>query len=293
MSLLSDTAHTPERIFGLLKLLDALGGEAPRDVVQSIMISRAEEQVAFTQTVGAATSLNLIGTDRTTLRCQVAPTPTTQAEFSDLCYDRILAATDGGRGDAEEDDDNALLLIAYAIVALKCDQLRSLSWFCDHLDVSSFADEVRAAAATANPSGALFNTTKKAPWQRWMVNLGLIEDIGQGSFIPDVTRRLRSEIARAGPQFAVTQPASQFVRWARTRLPFLPGGHLFASVTGQAPRPGECGVLLSAALRNLRDEGIIRLTTVGDAAGQVGLTSDYADPSKSFSEVSFMDRSPA
>ena len=282
MSLLSDTAHTPERIFGLLKLLDALGGESPRHVVQSIMELRVDEQIAFTQTVGAAASLNLIETDRTTLRSRVKPIPATLRDFSDLCYDRLLATNDSVRADAE-DDDNALLLTAYAIVALKCDQQRSLSWFCDHLEVSTFADEVRAAAATSNPGGALFNTTKYAPWRRWMVHLGLIEDIGHGSLIPDVSRRLGSEIARAIPPISGTQPAVQFVGWVRTRLPFIPGGRLFAGVTRQTSRPSDCGVLLSAALRNLRDEGVIRLTTVGDAAGQVALTPDDADPTRSFS----------
>ena len=260
--------------------------------MQSIMEPRVDEQIAFTQTVGAAASLNLIDTDRTTLRSRVSPIPATQGDFSDLCYDRLLATREGLRTDVE-DDDNALLLTAYAIVALKCDQHRSLSWFCDHLEVSAFADDVRTAAATSNPGGALFNATKYAPWRRWMVNLGLIEDIGHGSLIPDVSRRLRSEIARAAPPIPSTQSATQFVGWVRTRLPFLPGGRLFADVTKHASRPSDCGVLLSAALRNLRDEGVIKLTTVGDAAGQVTLTPDDADPTTSFSEVSVNVRSSA
>lgn len=289
MSLLTSTAHTPERIFGLLKLLNMLGGESQRDIVQSIMDPDASEETAFIQTIGAAASLNIIEVDRTVLRSLIPTTPSSHADFSDLCYDRLLETANSGNSDVGE-DSNALLYGAYAMVAFKSDQNRSLSWFCDDMDLDAFATEVRMAVAASDATGALFNKTKLAPWRRWMYNLGLIEEFDRNVFIPDVSRRLTAEISRSHLPKAGTQSALQFLGWVRTRMPFLPGGNLFASVTGQRPRLAECGVLLSAALRNLRDEGVLRLSTVGDAAGQVTLSQDVADPIRSFSEISFTDR---
>lgn len=289
MSLLTSTAHTPERVFGLLKLLNVLGGEASRDVVHAVMDPDAAEQTAFTQTLGAATSLGVIELDRDLVRSLVPTTPASHSDFSNLCYDRLLEAADGRNVD-DEGDNNALLFSAYAIVALKSEQLRSLSWFCDDLDLDAFATEVRTAVAASDSAGALFNRTKFAPWRRWMSNLGLLEEFDRNAVIPDVSRRLHAEIMRSGLPELGPQGAMQFLAWTRTRMPFLPGGRVFASVTGQAPRPAECGVLLSAALRSLRDEGILRLNTVGDAAGQVKLSQDDADPARSFSAINFTDR---
>jgi hypothetical protein len=291
MSLLTDTAHTPERIFALLKLLNELGGEVARDTVQAMMDPDTSEQTAFTQTVGAAASLDLVATDRNLLRSLILETPASQTAFSDVCYDRLLNAANGDTRGSEAAVDNALLWSAYAIVALKSDQNRCLSWFCDDLDVDAFSNDVRNAVSVADPTAALFNRYKFPPWRRWMLQLGLMEQFDRSAVIPDVSRRLKAEILRSGLPERGSQAALQFLVWARTRMPFLPGGRIFVSVAGQAPRPAECGVLLSAALRNLRDEGILRLTTVGDAAGQVSLSPDDADfATRSFSEISFKDR---
>lgn len=290
MSLLSDTAHTPERILSLLKLVEVLGEDALRDNIRAIMDPTDAQKVAFDQTVGAAASLGLVTIDALRLRLSVAEVPESHAGFADLCYELLLEAATAGSPEASEADGNALLLAAFSLVALKSDQSRSSSWFPDDLDRDEFSSDVRQALSAAAATEGAFNTTRFVPWRRWMHNLGLLEEVERDVYFPDVARRLRAEIVRSGLDQRGTQPARDFVAWVRMRMPFLPGGRLFTNVTGQTARAGECGVLLSAALRSLRDEGILTLNTVGDSAGQVTLAHDDADAARSFSEISFPDR---
>ena len=68
MSLLSDTQGRPERVWSLLRLLQALGGRVPRSDVNTWMMPASfrdsEESLSqVTQTIGSARSLGLVEDD--------------------------------------------------------------------------------------------------------------------------------------------------------------------------------------------------------------------------------------
>lgn len=288
MSLLSDTAHTPDRILALMRVAEALGDDATRDATSRLMVpSDSDQAVAFAQTLGAAASLGLVGTEQDKIQLKVQAVPASHEEFADLCYDLLLHASNH-RADANaEAKGNALLLAAYAIVCSMCDQYRSQSWFCDNFDRDAFADEVRRAVTISEATEGAFNTTRIVPWRRWMQHIGLMEDIGHEVQIPDVARRLKREIQRRDTTSTDPWAARDFLAWARVRMPFLPGGQIFQDVTAKTAKPSDCGVVLSAALRSLRDERFLEFRAIGDSSGHAMLASDDADVTKSFSEIVF------
>ena len=287
MSLLSETAHTPDRILALMKNVQAMGADATRDAVSKIMDPKGEQGTAFTQTLRAAVSLGLVGTEQGGIQIVIEEVPASHAAFADLCYDVLLKTANIRAVTEAATDGNALLLAAYAVVCKTCDQRRSLSWFCDEFDREAFADEVGRSLSLSETVDGAFNTTRIVPWRRWMQYVGLLEDVGNEVQFPDATRRLKREIERSKMTQVSPWAARDFLAWVRDRMPFLPGGTLFVDVTGEPARQADCGVVLSAALRSLRDEGFLALRAVGDSSGHALLASDDADVTKSFSEISF------
>src|SRR5437762_5592214 len=109
MSLMSDTQGTPERVWSLVRLLGAHGGEMPRHDVKEWLdpLERDTLGTAVANTIGAASSLGLVSTDNNgkSLRLEVSDLPRDIDCFSDWVHDR-LAKLPG-------DDSDAIVLAAF------------------------------------------------------------------------------------------------------------------------------------------------------------------------------------
>src|SRR3546814_6038283 len=74
--------------------------------------------------------------------------------------------------------------------------------------------------------------------------------------------RLIRELARVGTHRDQEVSADAFLAGLAVRLPYLDGGRMFLEATrrlGHSPAPRRLSPILSAALRNLHDDGLIEL----------------------------------
>ncbi|WP_133117190.1 hypothetical protein [Mesorhizobium sanjuanii] len=231
----------------------------------------AEKPTAFQQVVGAASSLGAVEADGSMLRLSPGCDASTNAAFSDWVHDR-LATLDS----AEKD---GVVLEAFAWLAAKSDAEGSVGWISQ-----STADGFADAAEQALPDAAdddgdrRINRTKLPSWRRWLISLGLIVSFpGALQWHPLIDRRVARELTRAGLRQNEEIPAVAFLSLLAKRLPYLDGGPMFVEATRRikhAERPRQLSPILSAALRNLHDDGVIELKLLGDAADLIRLSQD-------------------
>lgn len=111
------------------------------------------------------------------------------------------------------------------------------------------------------------------------------------SFHPDVTRRVDIELRRAALPTGVPLPVETVLQTLAQRMPYLDRGALRARVAATASLkddPKRLSHLLSAALRELHDEGRIELDRRGDATGYIDLAPDPFHEVKSVLTVKLM-----
>lgn len=276
MSLLSSTQGTPERVWSLINLLNAHEGVLSReDALKWLSPAftqngtvRALSGELDGQAFGAATSLGLARREGPNWILEQPPAPSF-ARFADDVHRRLTSI--------DETDPDYVVLEAFAFVVAEIEKRQSTGWIS--ASASDFADAVEHAIGGADPTGERrFNTTKFAPWRRWIVLAGLgVELPGTLGFYPYVAERLLVELRKS--ELDVGQPvaANLVLETVARQLPYLDGGALFNSVckrTGVRLAPRRLSRVLSVALRDLHDEGAIQLGIRGDATDVFDLSPD-------------------
>jgi hypothetical protein len=134
------------------------------------------------------------------------------------------------------------------------------------------------------------NPTKAVAWRRWLSFLGLGVQMPIPSLVdfPSPSARIAREIERAKLKSGEDLTAAQFLDLLAGRMPYLDGGRLFRQACeriGHQPKPRQLSPLLSAGLRDLHDEGAIRLRPRGDSKDRVTLADDPAHEIQTFNLV--------
>lgn len=293
MSLLSSaTQGTPERVLSALQVLAAHGGVLPRNELVAWLNppfsvqgeARSVTGTAADGAITAATDLGFVTIEGAA--CQLAPELANVDHFAlaDLAHDRLIAAP------AEEAD--GVLMRGFAIVAARSVQQQGLTWVRgpNSALVAAINDALPDRPGT-DADALKFNTSKVAPFWRWMVFIGLACELTD-SYYPYVAARLDAELRRSGLPVGEETPIRDVLEVVARRMPYLDGGALYAEAadhfrlpaTGRALSP-----LLSIALRDLHEEGRLALGVRADATGIVPLSPD---PFSRIDAVQFVTLTP-
>jgi hypothetical protein len=293
MSLLSSTQGTPERVWSLVSLLAGNHGEMTRIEAEAWLnpgfLSAgtvvSEKQSAFAQVLGAATSLGAIEVEADTLRLATSLHPECFVGFCDWVHDRL------SRLDSATKD--AVVLETFAWVAVESDRKGGTGWISEETS-STFADAADRALPEGedDDGGRRMNTTKLSAWRRWLFCLGLMTPLPlpsqQQPHHPLVDGRLARELERAGVERGKKISAGDLLAVLAVRMPYLDGGRIYVQTMrriGHAPASRRLSPVLSAALRNLHDEGVIELQRPGDSGDLVHLSADQPYRFESFQSV--------
>lgn len=283
MSLLSDTNHSPQRVFALLRLLDAQGGELDFETIKSWFkpefrgrerqVSEGEH-VNIRQLLGAATSLSMIESAGQNRYRLVAQVPETLEGFADVVHDHLVGV--------DWHNPDSIVLEAFAAMVAITENEQGTAW----LEVSGKDRAARINAGVRHDSeegedenSKRFNSTKASPWKKWIVFLGLGVPMPRGDLYPYPVQRLARETdrVRAEKNAATRLDIDQFLAMVAERLPYLDGGRLFQSAADQIRLPPlgrRLTRVLTGALRDLHDDKQLSLETVGDAKQSYSLTGE-------------------
>jgi hypothetical protein len=289
MALLSATQGTPERVWSLLNILSAHGGEMDKQALIEWLNPRftqgsnppKDERSAVDQTIQAAVGLKLIDMgQRRSVRCLVDPIPTHYMAFSDLVHSRLTMTAD--------EDADSVLLEAYAWLVIQIEIEGSTVWIQDWT-ADKFADTADAAILPREGDpDRRFNKTKRAPWQRWMEMIGLSITLPTGNTHPDLTTRLERELFNGALPIDTELPVDQLMSHLAKYMPYLNGGRLFERVRQRLQFSAPTRTvsrLLSASLRDLQEDDRISLVARGDAADNFMLAHDNFSRWRSFGSI--------
>jgi post-segregation antitoxin (ccd killing protein) len=281
VSLLSDTNHTPQRVFALLRLLEAQRGELDFETIRTWFKpevresdQRSSEDVNIRQMLGAATSLGTIELAGQNLYRLNGRCPKSLESFADLVHDRLAAA--------DKDHPDSIVLEAFAAMVAVTEKKQGTAWLDENAKARAAAinDAVRRDSNEDEDENSLrFNSTKVAPWKRWLVFLGLGISMPKGDLYPYPAPRLVREInrARAAESLPDRFEIEPFMNFVATRMPYFDGGRLFQAATEQIRLPPlgrRLSLVLSGALRDLHDDKRLKLETIGDAKQSYSLTGE-------------------
>lgn len=296
MSLLSDTQGRPERVWSLLRLLDALGGRAARDEIDTWMIpasfrenEKSPSQVS--QTVGSARSLGLVEDDGNDLVLRVDPLPEDMQAFTDLIHARLI--------DPQNEADSVLFR-AYACVLLETARTGNTDWLVNQTlpDIAIYINRILVRGE--NGDQRVFNKDKAPAWRAWMVALGLAVQGGKALpyLFPQPAERLTRELPAIADAHGrgVEIPAATFMAELGRRMPYLDGGQVYTRVAAQIAeehgwrlRAGWVSNVVSETLRDLHDEGAIELIARADSPDALSLHHEAGSPLRSFVGVIVRD----
>lgn len=274
MSLLTDTQGTPDRVWSTLNAVSAADGVLSREDLAALLnpafVRSGETRIindAHKQAIGAAGSLGLIELEAGVYKAKVEKV-SSYLDFSDRVHDRLCSIG--------SDDADYLVLEAFAWMSMEIDRRQSLQWCSESAD--GFAAAVEKSIG--NPVGGelRFNRTKVPPWRRWLQFLNLaIELPGSLGFYPCVSGRLARVLALSNLARDAEIPIADFMNAVAAAMPYLDGGALqnvVSSKSGANLERRKVSRLLSMALRDLEDDGVIDLVMRGDAANTFELAAD-------------------
>jgi hypothetical protein len=290
MSVLSNPQGTPERVWSLVAGLAALGGECDRQTFDALLnpgyikdgeLVRAKDTLAA-NALGAASSLGLVEAGREKAVLPACLKLADTSAFADYVHDRLSSLKSG--------ETDSAILDAYSWLAAESDRQGGLGWIYD-LGREQFADNANAALVGQDDDGRLMNTTKVVAWRRWLafMGLGVPIPISNAFDFPTPTARLARELERADISAGTVIPADQFLTLLAGRMPYLDRGRLFTQACeriGHTPSSRRLSPLVSVALRDLHDDGILKLTLSGDASTHIQLSRDPAHSIDAFTAVS-------
>jgi len=291
LSVLSQPQGTPERVWSLIDGLQAAGGLLRQEDFVALLnpgYTREGSTVAVHRTqaqnaVGVSTSLKLVEKEGSEFRLAVA-TGITRESFSDLIHDVLLEF----RGA----EPNAVMLDAYAWLVAESHRRKDLAW-CADMDRTSMVEAMLVGLTGDDDDGSRpMNTTKLPAWQRWLVFIGLCEDLPTPSksnfwhFSP--ARRIARELARAEVEVDMPMSGSDFMRLIALRCPYLDGGRKYAQACtsiGYTHGPRELSAALTVGLRELEADGILDFNLIGDSSDALYFVPDPSFRTNSFNRV--------
>lgn len=276
MSLLTATQGTPGRVYALLRLLHEAGEALPTDTIAGWLVPRnltGREEVtrpkeALEQTISAARSLCLIS-DSSPVSLSVT-VPDTIEDFTDLAHHQLCALP--------ADDANAVVLKVYAWFVIRVEQDPASLYRPGR---EALVAEIDGAFPRSEGEDAkTFNSTKFAPWGRWVSFLGLGSELPNAPFFPypaeRVLRELRAIAAERG--FDSDLDFREVRDQLSGRMSYLDGGSIFGEMSQRVGfRSRTLSRVLSNVLRDLHQEGQIQLTALGDSAERVPFAPDPVD----------------
>ena len=295
MSVLSSPQGTPERVWSLVAGLAALGGESDRKTFDALInpgytkdgIEHRAKETLAADALGAASSLGLIETSRDRARLAVDIPFESPVALADYVHDRLASLKPG--------ETDAPIVDGYAWVCAESDKRGNLEWIYD-LGREEFVDVANKALVGDDKDKRPMNPTKVVAWRRWLsfIGLGIALPLTNAPDFPSPVNRIIRELTRTGMAADTTLSAEQFLALLAGRMPYLDRGRLFQQACqriGHVPSPLRLGPLLSTALRDLHDEGMIRLNLSGDASTHVLLVDDPVHSMNAFTTVTIFPAS--
>lgn len=287
MALLAATQGTPERLWALAKILEAHGGSVPRAELQQWLkprwdgVSDDKDRIPVGQTIQAASGLGLVESGRDRVELSIPALPSEIVGFSDLVHGLLLAQA-GQSADAD-------ILDAYACVVVQTEKQGNRQWLSDWTSAQIADLLTRSLTPRAVESNdQRYNTSRHAAWLRWIEFVGLNETLSSRTTLLSVTGRLQRALRASDlPREQAISP-EDFLAWVASTLPYLDKGTLFlAAAKRMGHVPGNTvSRLLSAALRDLHEDEVIRLVTPrGDAQVGARLAADSFAEIKAFNAV--------
>ena len=282
MSILSSPKGSPERVYAILYAKRHAGAGSQEECAELVnpgAWSAGEQQQAnktlFADGLSVARALGLE---------DAFDTETAPASFdawSDDVHDRLLRVEDAHL--------DAVLLRSYAWLVAKSDKSREVSWFVAYTN-PELADAIGAGLGPTSDGQPAMNPTKLTAWRRWMTYLGLLTPLPLPNMreLPVPARRLHRELARSEFKAGQEVDASEFLQWISQRMPYLDGGRLFAAAAAQIGHrrtATNLSPVLSLALQDLHERGVIRMRVVGDRAGAMQLSGDATHAVTSFHAI--------
>lgn len=287
MSLMSDTQGTPERVWSLVNLLRAHGGELSREGIKVWLdpFDTDTQGTAIQNTTGAAASLDLVESDRASgsVRLLAEDLPDTLAGFADWVHAKLVRTP--------PEHGNSVVMEAYAWFVATCAQEKGTVWI-EHESADTLTERIRVDLTSEAEQGR-FNKTRYPRWRDWIAFMGLGLDLpiprGQ-SFYPSATIRLEQEMAALRDRFGTDEeiPAETFLNALVQRMPYLDGGTLFRTAATRirwSPPQRQLSIVISSALRDLDDDGVLDLRMHGDAPSAYTLHPDPAHKKQAFVAV--------
>ncbi len=278
MSLLTSTQGTPERTLSLIQVLAAHDGRLPRSELLAWLdpaigrdVSSVGSSTAADNTLGAASSLDFAKPSGGHYILEAGLNVRDLDHFADLTHQRLLTLT--------EDKADSVLLRAFAYFVARAEQAKSTAWLHSATN-KVVADGINKAfpeRANTGAEGRVFNESKMPPFWRWIALVGLAVSLPGGGFHPYVAPRLARELAQAGLPSGEEIPIRPFLDVIAERMPYVDGGRLFtvaAEKIGLSTPTRAISPILSTALRDLTEEGILTLGSRTDASGLVQLAED-------------------
>lgn len=288
MSLLSSPPGWPERVYALL----ALAHE------KSVDLDRALLEPAFNpgfwngvrvQKSDAALVSNVFSAARSFSDLKSLP----PGPYADWC-DQVHAFL----RDLPDDHLDAALLRTYAAVAVLSDMDGATTWFVTGKR-DGVVDALREALGPTSDGQPAMNSSKLPAWERWMIALGLMSQvplISRAGLLPLATPRMAREIRKMDLKRGVSLPAATFLGRLADKMPYLDGGRLFGEVSrrlGHTSRPRQLSPVMSLALQDLADRGVLDLSTVGDGGEVWRLRGDSGHRLTAFQFVTLREATDA
>lgn len=282
MSLLSDTNHSPQRIYALLRLLEAQDGVLSFDSIRTWLKPRmrgveqkgTEENTNIRQLLGATASLGLIESPSQNQYKLTTLVPSTIDAFADAVHDRLVAL--------EMSHPDAIVLEAFAAMVVLVEAEAGTSWL--DLNAKDRAAKINAAVRTPetdedDEEKKRFNATKSSPWKRWMIFLGLGVPMPRSDLYPYPAQRLERELERLRAEEAIPKAleVETFIGRIAERMPYLDSGRLFLASVDRLRLPPlgrRISRVLSGTLRDLHDDKRLVLDAIGDAKETYALTHE-------------------
>src|SRR5258708_4152099 len=159
MSLMTDIQGTPERVWSLLNLIHAHGGEMTRVAVKQWLdpFDSDPKDTAVTNTIGAAASLDLVSTDSSakTVKSQLPEFPKDISAFGDLAHSRLVQVT--------SDHGDSVVLEAFAWFVARSAKETRTTWISQY-STDELCDLIRHDI-TVGADDKRFNTTRYPRWR--------------------------------------------------------------------------------------------------------------------------------
>lgn len=275
MSLLTSTQGHPERVFSMLRTLEAAGGSMERGEALTKWFmpgpfaadSDTKPGVRITQTLGCAVDLGWVVRDASVIRlADTAEVPEDWDSFGDSVHRRLIET---------ESEEDARLFRVYAFVLVTTSIKEGLGWLrANAEEVAELADKA-LRGADFGEGDRHFNSTKYTYWRRWMSAMGLGWDTQEVGFIPDLTPRLLRELPTVARRLEATVAVDIFLDALSESLPYVDRGTLYEEMRERlAPSssPRRVSLSLSQALVEAEEEGALVLHRAkGDAREDEGV----------------------